>query len=514
MLPNNGQRQRGAAPQNRQISALSGSRRPASGPPDPFPPPSSSQQGHAIPPSSQQGYRQTHQQPLSTQYDVEDDFVESQRPMIPEYRATPPQPTIPEYRSTPQQPTIPEYRSTPQQPTIPEYRSTPQQHYPSPQTPMPPRTSRQDRHAGFYSEAGAPPPSQRRVAEVYADHVTPRSSPNIARRASVVPSEQGGKGAGAQLLDLVTNKLSPKVDGLVNESRNLRDATHGIKESLMALPTREEIKADMDDSLDQALGRFKNEMTKSFKEVLSERQRDLKKHVDEELRPVKEDVSRILSALALLQQQGAANPGQEKTIQTLGEHLVAALRPVDELKNVLLPLNIAQTLPQVFGLSHRLQTLHNKVDRTIFNTQGLPGAHMVQQDVLLRVTRVDERTSSQEQTDKSNFELVKKLDQNVGSLQVGNNANSQALNAILKGVEKQGEAVRDAAWRRQNSAELSTQTDVPATYVNSQVGTDAPAPFIFTIRTEQPEAHFNHRPRGLSRRRRRIAGGRSFEYKE
>ncbi|BEI90542.1 uncharacterized protein CcaverHIS019_0306120 [Cutaneotrichosporon cavernicola] len=482
MLPNNGQRQRGAAPQNRQISALSGSRRPASGPPDPFPPPSSTQQGYAIPPSSQ-GYRQTHQQPLSTQYDVEDDFVESQRPMIPEYRATPPQPTIPEYRSTPQQPTIPEYRSTPQQPTIPEYRSTPQQHYPSPQTPMPPRTSRPDRQAGFYSEAGAPPPSQRRVAEVYADHVTPRSSPNMARRASAVPSEQGGKGA----------ELSPKVDDLVNQSRNLRDATHEIKESLKVLPTREEIKADMNDSLGQALGRFKNEITESFKEVLSERHRDLKKHVDEELRPVKENVSRILSALALLQQQGVANPGQEKTIQTLGEHLIAALRPVDELKNVLLPLNIAQTLSQVFGLTHRLQTLHNKVDRTIFNTHGLPGAHKVQQDVLLRVTRVDERTSSQEQIDKINFELVKKLDQNVGSLQVGNNANSQALNVILKGVEKQGEAVRDAAWRRQNSAELSTQTDVPATYINSQVGTDAPAPFIFTIRTEQAPASRSRR---------------------
>ncbi|BEI82748.1 hypothetical protein CcaverHIS002_0306160 [Cutaneotrichosporon cavernicola] len=452
MLPNNGQRQRGAAPQNRQISALSGSRRPASGPPDPFPPPSSTQQGYAIPPSSQ-GYRQTHQQPLSTQYDVEDDFVESQRPMIPEYRATPPQPTIPEYRSTPQQPTIPEYRSTPQQPTIPEYRSTPQQHYPSPQTPMPPRTSRPDRQAGFYSEAGAPPPSQRRVAEVYADHVTPRSSPNMARRASAVPSEQGGKGA----------ELSPKVDDLVNQSRNLRDATHEIKESLKVLPTREEIKADMNDSLGQALGRFKNEITESFKEVLSERHRDLKKHVDEELRPVKENVSRILSALALLQQQGVANPGQEKTIQTLGEHLIAALRPVDELKNVLLPLNIAQTLSQVFGLTHRLQTLHNKVDRTIFNTHGLPGAHKVQQDVLLRVTRVDERTSSQEQIDKINFELVKKLDQNVGSLQVGNNANSQALNVILKGVEKQGEAVRDAAWRRQNSAEASRPASHPPT---------------------------------------------------
>ncbi|GMK56692.1 hypothetical protein CspeluHIS016_0305320 [Cutaneotrichosporon spelunceum] len=449
MIPNNGHRPRGAVPQNRQISALSGSRRP--GPPDPYPPPSSSEQGYGMPPSTQQGYRPAPQQHLPTPYDDDNDFGDSQGPAIPERRPTP----------------------------TGLY---------SPQTPLPPRASRQARQTEFYPETAATQPSPRRAPEVYPDHAAPRPAPVTARRAVAAPPEQGGKGTGAQLLDLVSNKLLPKVDSVVNESRNLRDTTDDIKESLKVVPTREEIKADIGDSFGQALSQFKNEITNSFKEAINERQRDIQKQIDQELRPVKEDLSRIISALALLQQQGVANPGQGKTIQALEEHLVGVLRPVDDLKNALLPLNLAQTLPQVLGLTHSLQALHNKVDQTISNTHGLSGAQTVQQAVLHRVTRVDERTAWQEQIHKSTFELVKKLDHNLGSLQVGNIANTEALNTILKGVEKQAEAVRDDAWLRQNSAESSTQTDTPASYVDSQVGTDLRAPLIVVIRTQQAEA--------------------------
>lgn len=61
-----------------------------------------------------------------------------------------------------------------------------------------------------------------------------------------------------------------------------------------------------------ALSQLQTSMANSFKEVLKERQRDMVKHIDDELRPIKEDVSRILVTITSLQQQAMANPGQEK----------------------------------------------------------------------------------------------------------------------------------------------------------------------------------------------------------
>jgi hypothetical protein len=149
---------------------------------------------------------------------------------------------------------------------------------------------------------------------------------------------------------------------------------------------------------------------------------------------------------------------------------------VDELKNVLLPLNLAQALPQVYSLPNRLNMLEAKVDNIIANTRGLPGAHAVNQAVFQRLATVDMRTASQEERDKEAYEMLKKFGNQFESFQTSSLTNSQALGAIHQAMEKQAEAVSEAAWRRQNSVEQSTQTSAPARYVNSQVGTDVLEP--------------------------------------
>lgn len=182
MIPNGGQRARSAAPLNRQMVAQ---RRPAPssagppGPPDPYPPslrqqqygppPSSRQQQYGVPPpSSQPAYRPAPQQPLPTQYEESDSFVESQHPETQ------------------------------------DYRPTPAQYYPSPSTPAQVTPLRRARQSEAF-ETASPQQRLRRPSE-YADNGTPRSTPSIARRGSVAPYEQGGKGTGAQLLELFNSK--------------------------------------------------------------------------------------------------------------------------------------------------------------------------------------------------------------------------------------------------------------------------------------------------------------------
>lgn len=39
--------------------------------------------------------------------------------------------------------------------------------------------------------------------------------------------------------------MAPRIDGIVNDTRTLRDATHDINVTLKTMPTREELKDDM-----------------------------------------------------------------------------------------------------------------------------------------------------------------------------------------------------------------------------------------------------------------------------
>lgn len=153
---------------------------------------------------------------------------------------------------------------------------------------------------------------------------------------------------------------------------------------------------------------------------------------------------------------------------------MASLRPVDDLKNVLLPLNLPHAFQMIFGLGHSLSALHEKVDQVIALSRCIPGAQETQLDILQRLSHVDALSTSQEQAGKASRELMKKVEDNISSLQAEASTNSEALSAIRKEVEARAEVERLAAWRNSHSVEQSTQTVVPVAYVNSQVGTESP----------------------------------------
>ncbi|KLT45926.1 hypothetical protein CC85DRAFT_282069 [Cutaneotrichosporon oleaginosum] len=260
----------------------------------------------------------------------------------------------------------------------------------------------------------------------------------------------------------------------------MRDAAHDIKQTISALPSREEVKEDQAESLIQPLAQVQADMNKSIKEMLQDSQHDLlkqlveqqRKQVEEQLQPIKEELAQMRATLAKPPSNPA--PRTDKTTQALQGALIASLRSVDELKDALLPLNLEKTLPQVFGLANHLNVVHNKIDHVTVNTRGLPAVQQVQQSILERIVQVHARTASQELTGQKQIELSVKFGDKLSSLEADSLANAQALNAIGKEVEKQAEAARDAALRRQNAVDQSTQTNTPSIYanVNKQGGVD------------------------------------------
>lgn len=146
-----------------------------------------------------------------------------------------------------------------------------------------------------------------------------------------------------------------------------------------------------------------------------------------------------------------------------------------------------------------IAALHSKIDQNLELSKAIPAAQTTQLDVLRALTKVDARCASQEQAGKDSQELMKKVDDRISSLQAESSTNREALSAIRKEVEARAEAEREAAWRRNNSVEQSTQTTPPAVYVDQKTATTTPAAYVDQQTTTSQSAPYVNQQTGTDR---------------